>query len=580
MLLYAGFDSSSIMLFRDQTTGNPRVPRNPAFSFVVANAYYVETSCGTIPVPPSNLVSISRGLGRPCTTIASDAPLNCVARVTLPRSVEAARRHFACDTLDGPELENNASGCATFGSHWEQRLFRDERMSPQASEQNDYLSIVTLALLEDSGWYIPDYSMADTESLGRRFGAQMGCQFANTTCLVPGVTQPTERTQVTGVTPQYCAFNSSQKPFSWGQMRCSADRTGFGTCYVTTKNRSAWEQYYTASPSFGGGGAFMDGCPAIFNDYLCSDPTVADILWPRANYFGMVLGPSSMCTQSTLLNSSYWGSTSAALCVDVVCASDGLSLVMSIASSTRNGTRNVTCVDGSTLATFSGYSGSVTCLDPKVVCPTPARLSMCASRTTCSACVADASCGWCGGTSTCLYGSSTPTFETCSTAWSATLGACPNPNKFGDGVACAAPGDCASGVCKTTCCKTTAGASDSIATCNANGDATACAAAAYLSGLACRPCDSSCRSCNSSDCVTTVTAAYASQQLSAGAISGIAIAAAAAIASLTAWCIVRYRRHQRRAISSAATVVVVGAYSNETAALSDGHGGDALEVVV
>jgi hypothetical protein len=43
--------------------------------------------------------------------------------------------------------------CSFLGSHWEQRLLRDDLMSSTIVSHDAYLSAPTLALFEDSGWY-------------------------------------------------------------------------------------------------------------------------------------------------------------------------------------------------------------------------------------------------------------------------------------------------------------------------------------------------------------------------------------------------------------------------------------------
>jgi hypothetical protein len=50
--------------------------------------------------------------------------------------------------------------CETTGSHWEQRVLQNELMSPVVTTGVTHISPITLALLEDSGWYTPDYSKA------------------------------------------------------------------------------------------------------------------------------------------------------------------------------------------------------------------------------------------------------------------------------------------------------------------------------------------------------------------------------------------------------------------------------------
>uniref|UniRef100_A0A914REA0 Leishmanolysin-like peptidase n=1 Tax=Parascaris equorum TaxID=6256 RepID=A0A914REA0_PAREQ len=61
-------------------------------------------------------------------------------------------------TLEGAELENQG-GDGTALTHWEKRLFENEAMTGTHT-QNPVYSRITLALLEDSGWYRADYRFA------------------------------------------------------------------------------------------------------------------------------------------------------------------------------------------------------------------------------------------------------------------------------------------------------------------------------------------------------------------------------------------------------------------------------------
>ena len=45
--------------------------------------------------------------------------------------------------------------------------------------QNPIYSRITMALMEDTGWYMPNYEMADT----LKWGKGMGCDFALESCL-------------------------------------------------------------------------------------------------------------------------------------------------------------------------------------------------------------------------------------------------------------------------------------------------------------------------------------------------------------------------------------------------------------
>ncbi|XP_043929619.1 leishmanolysin-like peptidase [Protopterus annectens] len=93
-----------------------------------------------------------------------------------PRVVEEARKHFACPNLDGMELENQG-GLGTELNHWEKRLLENEAMTGSHT-QNRVFSRITLAMMEDTGWYKANYSMAEKLD----WGQGMGCDFVNKSC--------------------------------------------------------------------------------------------------------------------------------------------------------------------------------------------------------------------------------------------------------------------------------------------------------------------------------------------------------------------------------------------------------------
>lgn len=90
------------------------------------------------------------------TTDDGSVVVHPVHMLVTPKVKEEARKHFGCSTLEGAELENQG-GDGTALTHWEKRIFENEAMAGTHT-QNPVYSRVTLALLEDSGWYDPDYS--------------------------------------------------------------------------------------------------------------------------------------------------------------------------------------------------------------------------------------------------------------------------------------------------------------------------------------------------------------------------------------------------------------------------------------
>ena len=105
------------------------------------------------------------------------------AEIVTPTVRQVARNQFNCQEMSGARLENQPTfdgDC--FGSHWEQRFFYSEIMTAVATPTQRYLSPLTLALLEDSGWYKSVY----LESEISPFGHGAGCNFIFDDCIVDG----------------------------------------------------------------------------------------------------------------------------------------------------------------------------------------------------------------------------------------------------------------------------------------------------------------------------------------------------------------------------------------------------------
>ena len=103
------------------------------------------------------------------------------AVVVTPRVRTVVRNQFDCQSMIGAPLENDPTSDSCTGSHWEERFFNYDTMSAtQTSRLPTALSPLTLALLEDSGWYKANYDMSDMST----FGLGAGCPFVEESCIV------------------------------------------------------------------------------------------------------------------------------------------------------------------------------------------------------------------------------------------------------------------------------------------------------------------------------------------------------------------------------------------------------------
>ena len=92
-----------------------------------------------------------------------------------PKLLETAKRHFNCDSLKGVPLETE--NLSSKGIHFEKQKMGNELMTSNLSEF-PALSKMTLAFLEDSGWYKVDYTYSDKFY----WGEKKGCDFLEIFC--------------------------------------------------------------------------------------------------------------------------------------------------------------------------------------------------------------------------------------------------------------------------------------------------------------------------------------------------------------------------------------------------------------
>jgi hypothetical protein len=143
--------------------GTPRTPR----PFVEETITCVDGRQITARAPSNNTVQL----------VLLDNGRLSYSMVT-PRVRQVARNQLNCQEAVGARLEDQ-EGCV--GSHWHERLFFGEVMSPALSVSSEnVLSPLTLALMEDSGWYEVDYTGASIPS----FGLGAGCDFVTGDCIV------------------------------------------------------------------------------------------------------------------------------------------------------------------------------------------------------------------------------------------------------------------------------------------------------------------------------------------------------------------------------------------------------------
>jgi Leishmanolysin len=395
-------------LFRSKDAAmTPLTPRNPLYPFLPSDDYDYKYRCGIFTyetyLPAATTLDWFDERGMSCNRSAPKPLGNCVMRLVTPAMKAAAATFFDCPSLPGPEVENDdTSYCDVVGSHWETRLMIADRVSlavivvvlQEASssllvtpasfrcclfvccllQMNPYLfgmdsgfTTMTVALLDDSGWYQADFSKAYGSRKGTTFGYKQGCAFArDKKCLnnnadgaLVGMGTPPHYHPVTRFTPE-------------GQ--CTLDRRGFGVVGIYIWSQPLPEQYrYFSNSTYGGLLAEADFCTFMVPERrltanptgLCYSPSDVGVggLTAIDKDRGMLYGPSSYCLETTLSASATTAGSVVAGCYKWVCGPTGTTATVT----TVSGDSQVCSTEGQ-LLTFPGYIGSIICPDIASLC--------------------------------------------------------------------------------------------------------------------------------------------------------------------------------------------------------------------
>lgn len=214
-------------------------------------------------------------------TKSFDAQLGrMVTRVVLPRVVMHSRLHYGAfsKNFTGLELEDGG-GRGTSGSHWEKRLLMNEIMTGSVDTRS-VVSPMTLALLEDSGWYRANYSMAE----GLDWGRNQGVDFVVEPCNL---------------------WKGAYRCNSTHSSGCTYNREAEGYCPIVSYSSDlpTWAQYFSQANK-GGQSSLADYCAyfVAYSDGSCTDTNSA-----RApdRMLGEMRGSDSRCMQSSLVRSGF-----------------------------------------------------------------------------------------------------------------------------------------------------------------------------------------------------------------------------------------------------------------------------------
>ena len=282
------------------------------------------------------------------TTLTMKKKINGIDRILFKGNnvLKQAKRHFACDSIEGIELEDQG-GSGSAGSHWEARIMLGDYMI-----STDYpeivISEISLGLLEDSGWYDVNYYTGGLF----RYGKGLGCSFLNNTCVSNGET-------IYG--REFCVVP--------GEERCSASNIDRGFCYITTYSSQLPSYYQYFSDKRKGGFIPADYCPvsisyASQNYYFYSRCDSNGKNMNNINpIFGEIYGNNSICVLSSLSPKNYSIiSSKQSRCHEIQCDNITRTFTIDIGDVLLN------CSGVYEEVSVTGYSGSIICPDYNRVC--------------------------------------------------------------------------------------------------------------------------------------------------------------------------------------------------------------------
>ncbi|XP_047327274.1 leishmanolysin-like peptidase [Impatiens glandulifera] len=262
-----------------------------------------------------------------------------VTRVVLPRVVMQSRHHYGAfsKNFTGLELEDGG-GRGTSGSHWEKRLMMNEIMTGSVDTRS-VVSNMTLALLEDSGWYKANYSMADRLD----WGNGEGTEFVTSPCNLWKGAYHCNNTQVSG---------------------CTYNREAEGYCPIVSYSGDLpqWARYFPQANQ-GGQSSLADYCTYLiaYSDGSCTDTNSAR---SPDRMLGEVRGSNSRCMASSLVRTGFVrGSTTQGNgCYQHKCFNNSLQIAV-------DGTWKV-CPEAGGPIQFPGFNGELICPGFNELCST------------------------------------------------------------------------------------------------------------------------------------------------------------------------------------------------------------------
>ena len=307
-----------------------------------------------------------------------------------PHVAAVARNQFDCPLLKGARLENQRVRGNCVGTHWDERLFLTELMGQVYSGEVDVLSPLTLAFMEDTGWYQVNYRNVTLSPFGRG----LGCDFVNQPCIV------------NDTVPSYADHAFCDKPITFvgetisdqtlNSLTCDPSHTAFTFCdlfdarqvptdFVTLPDNPF---HYFTDPNLVPSFIQADYCPLPIKDFGVDCTHSLDYI---PIYEGETIGRNSKCVDAfrlndtdvpidstTMNNTAVSTRTNHPACVTTICDETLRKVVVRISG------HDIVCQqDGEILPMGPSSSSYFECPKVAIVCTDLFCPSSCSGRGTC-----------------------------------------------------------------------------------------------------------------------------------------------------------------------------------------------------
>ena len=225
-------------------------------------------------------------------------PNHCAIAIVTDKVVEKTKEYFGCSEAKGMEIENGMGpgSCRLWftTTHWKTRVAFGEIMNYQSIMRYNYVSPMTLALLEDSGWYKVDYNVFAPPVPGLTWGHLKGCPFLLNKCVE-------SRSEV--LDPDaFCTLKNNN------ELKCSKDALTILRCSGAEEVKKTalitelpQYKYRTHGGRYFNNPAYMDHCPVFqeldLNSYSCVDSSakLAGTPSPHSRCYMDKAGESPSC---------------------------------------------------------------------------------------------------------------------------------------------------------------------------------------------------------------------------------------------------------------------------------------------